>query len=198
MKDFLRIKVLKMLIPNQKKELILKQMKDKMNKILNYFKNLVAKIRIGKANTEILDDITVEYYEKKINLYHIARIEVNHSNTILIKPWYTKILPAIEKSILKANLGLVTINNGKLIKIVIPNLTEERRKELIRMNTRKLEKAKIILRNIRKEYNQIIKFNIIDIDTVNIYKKHIDIVTREYICLIENIFNKKKQEIRRI
>ncbi|WDE42163.1 ribosome recycling factor [Candidatus Karelsulcia muelleri] len=187
-----------MLIQNQKKELLLKQMKDRMNKILNYFKKFVSKIRIGKANTDILDDLTVEYSDKKINLYHIASITVNNRNTILIKPWEANILPLIEKSILKSKIGLVTINTGKILKIVLPNLTEERRKEILRINNIKLEKAKIRLRNIRKEYNKIIKLNIIDIDTFNRYKKHINTVTREYICLIENIFNKKNKEIIKI
>ncbi|AXN02602.1 Ribosome recycling factor [Candidatus Karelsulcia muelleri] len=192
------MKVLKMLIQNQNKELLLKQMKDRMNKILNYFKKFVSKIRIGKANTDILDDLTVEYSDKKINLYHIASITVNNRNTILIKPWEANILPLIEKSILKSKIGIVTINNGNMLKIVIPNLTEERRKEIIRINNIKLEKAKILLRNIRKEYNKIIKLNIIDIDTFNRYKKHINTVTREYICLIENIFKKKNKEIIKI
>ncbi|MGX7590401.1 ribosome-recycling factor [Candidatus Karelsulcia muelleri] len=187
-----------MLIQNQNKELLLKKMKDKMNKILNYFKKVFSKIRIGKANTEILDDITVEYYDKKINLYHIASIELTNSNTILIKPWEPNILPLIEKSILKSKIGLVTIPNGNLIQIVIPNLTEERRKELIRINKLKLEQAKIRLRNIRKEYNQTIKFKLIDKDILNKSKKHINEVTREYICLIENIFNKKNKEIRNL
>ncbi|MGX7589971.1 ribosome-recycling factor [Candidatus Karelsulcia muelleri] len=198
MKYLVRRKVLKMLIQNKNKELLLKQMKDRMNKILNSFKKFVSKIRIGTANTEILDDITVEYYEKKIKLYHIASIEINNRNTILIKPWEENLLPLIEKSILKSNIGIVPVNNGQLLKIVIPNLTEERRKELIRMNNIKLEHSKIILRNIRKEYNKIMKLKIIDIDTFNRYKKHINTVTREYICLIENILNKKNKEIRKI
>ncbi|MGX7591254.1 ribosome-recycling factor [Candidatus Karelsulcia muelleri] len=183
---------------NQNKDLLLKQMNDKMNKILNYFNQFVSKLRIGKANTDLLDDITVEYYDKNINLYNISSIELTNSNTILIKPWEENMLPLIEKSILKSKLGIVPINNGKVIKLVIQKLTEERRKEIIRMNNLKLEQAKISLRNLRKEYNKRIELNLRDKDIINKYKKDINERTKQYICLIENIFNKKNKEIRTI
>ncbi|MGX6961003.1 MAG: ribosome-recycling factor, partial [Candidatus Karelsulcia muelleri] len=169
-------------------------MNEKMNKIFNYFKQNLSQIRIGKANHEILDDITVEYYDNQINLHHIASIELTNSNTILIKPWEKHILPLIEKSILKSNIGIVPINNGKFIKLLIPNLTEESRKEIIRRNQLKLEQAKISLRNLRKEYNKRIQLNLIDKDLINKYKTDINEITKQSICLIENLFNKKNQE----
>jgi ribosome recycling factor len=179
----------------QNKDLMLKNMNYKMNKIFNYFKKKISKIRIGKANPEILDDITVEYYDNKINLYHIASLELPNSKTILIKPWEEKILPLIEKSILKSKIGIIPINNGKVIKLVIPNLTEESRKQIIRINNLKLEKAKISLRNIRKQYNKLIKLNLIEKDLIIKYKKYINKKTNKYISKIENYFNKKTKEI---
>ncbi|MGX7592664.1 ribosome-recycling factor [Candidatus Karelsulcia muelleri] len=178
-----------------KHELLLKQMNDQMKKILNYFTHKLAQIRIGKANTDLLDDITVEYDDKTMNLYHLASIELTHSNTILIKPWEDHILPLIETSILKSNLGIVPINNGKLIKMLIPNLTEESRKELIRINNLKFEQAKISLRNIRKEYKKRITLTLSDQDLRNKYNQDINERTKQSICLLEHIWNKKKKEI---
>ncbi|MGX7592390.1 ribosome recycling factor [Candidatus Karelsulcia muelleri] len=174
---------------------ILKEMNEKMTKILDYFKKKMAKLRIGKANTDMLDDITVEYYKNKVPLYHLSSIEVINSKTILIKPWENKNLSLIEKSIMKSNIGIIPINNGRFIKLVIPSLTEERRKEIIKSNTRKLEQAKIRLRNIRRYYKyKIIKY-VSEKDFIEKYKNDVHEATKEYIYKIEKIFENKKQEI---
>ncbi|MGX7592253.1 ribosome recycling factor [Candidatus Karelsulcia muelleri] len=173
----------------------LKELNEKMTKFLDYFKKQIAKLRIGKANTDMLDDITVEYYKNKVPLYHLSSIEVINSKTILIKPWENKNLSLIEKSIMKSNLGIIPINNGRFIKLVIPSLTEERRKEIIKRNKSKLEKAKIRLRNIRRYYKyKIIKY-VSEKDLIEKYKNDVHEATKEYIYKIEKIFENKKQEI---
>ncbi|MGX7593505.1 ribosome recycling factor [Candidatus Karelsulcia muelleri] len=174
---------------------LLKEIKDKMNNILYYYKNQMSQIRIGKANTEMLDDMTVEYYKKKVPLYHLSSIEVINSKTILIKPWEKTNLSLIEKSIIKSNLGIIPINNGKFIKLVIPSLTEERRKEIIKMNNLKLEKAKISLRNLRKDYKKKIIQEFSEKDLIEKSKKDVHEATKEYIYKIEKIFEKKNKEI---
>ncbi len=183
-----------------KNNFLLKEIKEKMNKILDYYKNKISKIRIGKANTEILDDITVEYYKNQVPLYHLSSIEVINSNTILIKPWEKNNLSIIEKSIIKSKIGIIPINNGNFIKLVIPTLTEERRKEIIKTNNIKLEKAKIILRNIRKDYNKKIMKELFssEKDLMEKYKKDVQVATKESIDKIEKIFEKKNKEILKI
>ncbi|MGX7592797.1 ribosome recycling factor [Candidatus Karelsulcia muelleri] len=178
--------------------LLLKEIKEKMNKILYYYKNKISKIRIGKANTEMLDDITVESSNNQVPFYHLSSIEVINSNTILIKPWEKKNLSLIEKSIIKSKIGIIPINNGKFIKLVIPSLTEERRKEIIKTNKRKLEKAKISLRNIRKDYNNKIMKEFSEKDLMEKYKNDVHEATKEYIDKIEKLFENKNKEILKI
>ncbi|MGX7590825.1 ribosome recycling factor [Candidatus Karelsulcia muelleri] len=184
-------------ITNPKREMK-KEIKEKMKKIFYYYKKKLSKIRIGKANTEMLDDITVEYYKNKVPLYHLSSIEIINSKTILIKPWENKNLSIIEKSIIKSNLGIIPINKGKFIKLVIPSLTEERRKEIIKSNNLKLEKAKISLRNIRKDYNKKIIKEFTEKDLIEKYKNDIHEATKEYISKIEKIFENKNKEILKI
>ncbi|MGX7593080.1 ribosome recycling factor [Candidatus Karelsulcia muelleri] len=184
-------------ITNPKREMK-KEIKEKMNQILYYYKNKLSKIRIGKANPDMLDDITVEYYKKKVPLYHLSSLEVINSNTILIKPWEKKTLALIEKSIIKSNLGIIPINKGKFLKLVIPSLTEERRKEIIKSNNLKLETAKISLRNIRKDYNNKIIKEFSETDLIEKYKKDVLEATKESIYKIEKIFENKNKEILKI
>ncbi|MGX7591111.1 ribosome recycling factor [Candidatus Karelsulcia muelleri] len=175
-----------------------KEIKEKLKQILYYYKKTLSKIRIGKANTEMLDDITVEYYKNKVPLYHLSSIEVINSKTILIKPWENTNLSLIEKSIIKSNLGIIPINKGKFIKLVIPSLTEERRKEIIKRNNLKLEQAKISLRNIRKAYNKKIMKEFSEKDLMEKYKNDVQEATKEYISKIEKIFENKNKEILKI
>ncbi|MGX7586278.1 ribosome recycling factor [Candidatus Karelsulcia muelleri] len=184
-------------ITNPKREMK-KEIKEKMNQILYYYKNKLSKIRIGKANTDMLDDITVEYYKNKVPLYHLSSLEVINSKTILIKPWENTTLALIEKSIIKSNLGILPINKGKFLKLVIPSLTEERRKEIIKSNKLKLETAKISLRNIRKDYNNKIIKEFSETDLIEKYKKDVLEATKEYIYKIEKIFENKNKEILKI
>ncbi len=184
-------------IPNTKREMK-KEIKEKLKQILYYYKKTLSKIRIGKANTEMLDDITVEYYKNKVPLYHLSSIEVINSKTILIKPWENTNLSLIEKSIIKSNLGIIPINKGKFLKLGIPSLTEERRKEIIKRNNRKLEQAKISLRNIRKAYNKKIIKEFSEKDLIEKYKNDVHEATKDYISKIEKIFEKKNKEILKI
>ncbi|MGX7590544.1 ribosome recycling factor [Candidatus Karelsulcia muelleri] len=181
-------------IPNPKREMK-KEIKEKLKQILYYYKKTLSKIRIGKANTEMLDDITVEYYKNKVPLYHLSSIEVINSKTILIKPWENTNLSLIEKSIIKSNLGIIPINKGKFLKLGIPSLTEERRKEIIKRNNRKLEQAKISLRNIRKAYNKKIIKEFSEKDLIEKYKNDVHEATKDYIYKIEKIFENKNKEI---
>ncbi|MGX7590685.1 ribosome recycling factor [Candidatus Karelsulcia muelleri] len=175
-----------------------KEIKEKLKQILYYYKKTLSKIRIGKANTEMLDDITVEYYKNKVPLYHLSSIEVINSKTILIKPWENTNLSLIEKSIIKSNLGIIPINKGKFLKLGIPSLTEERRKEIIKRNNRKLEQAKISLRNIRKAYNKKIIKEFSEKDLIEKYKNDVHEATKDYIYKIEKIFENKNKEILKI
>ncbi|WP_204098348.1 ribosome recycling factor [Candidatus Karelsulcia muelleri] len=184
-------------ITNPKREMK-KEIKEKMNQIFYYYKNKLSKIRIGKANTDMLDDITVEYYKNKVPLYHLSSLEVINSKTILIKPWEKKTLALIEKSIIKSNLGILPINKGKFLKLVIPSLTEERRKEIIKSNKLKLETAKISLRNIRKDYNNKIIKEFSETDLIEKYKKDVLEATKESIYKIEKLFENKNKEILKI
>ncbi|MGX7593410.1 ribosome-recycling factor [Candidatus Karelsulcia muelleri] len=177
------------------KNLLFKELNEKMNKILYYFKKKVSQIRIGKANPEMLDDITVEYYKNKVPLYHLSSIEVINSKTILIKPWKQNHLSRIEKSLIKSNLGIIPINNGIFIKIEIQSLTEERRKEIIKKNKLNLEQAKISLRNISRSYKEKLMKDVSEKDLIEKYKTEVHEATKEYSSKIEKIFENKNQEI---
>lgn len=129
----------------------------KMGKTLNALESELTTIRAGRANPHILDKLTVDYYGAPTPLQQVANISVPEARMIQIQPWESSMIKAIEKAILCSDLGLNPSNDGKMIRLVFPELTEERRKELVKDVKKKGEGAKVAVRNIRRDANDAFK-----------------------------------------
>lgn len=132
-------------------ELILGAAEESMDKALEHLDYELGKIRAGKANPHVLDDVKVEYFSAPTPLNQVANVSVPDPRTIAVKPWEKSMIGPIEKAIMAANLGLNPDNNGEMIRIMIPPLTEERRRDLAKMAKRTCEDTKIAIRNIRRD-----------------------------------------------
>ena len=138
-------------------EEIYKDIKSRMEKALEKLKEELSKIRTGKATTTLLDGVKVEYYGNRVPLKQVANIGTPDVHLIAIQPWEKGMLEEIEKAILKSELGLVPINDGNIIRVPIPKLTEERRLELAKLVKKFGEESKIAVRNIRRDGNDKVK-----------------------------------------
>ena len=130
---------------------------EKMNKSLDSLANEYATIRAGRANPHVLDKITVDYYGQPTNLQSVANISVSEARTLVIQPWEASMIKEIEKAILVSDLGLTPNNDGKAIRLTFPELTEDRRKDLVKDIKKKGENAKVAVRNIRRDANDAMK-----------------------------------------
>ncbi len=130
---------------------ILKQTEDKMHKAADVVRNEFAKIRTGKATTALLDGVKVDYYGSPMSLNQVANVTVLDVHTISIQPWDKNMVGPIEKSILTANLGLNPVGDGNTVRVPIPPLNEERRKELVKLVKKFAEEGKIAVRNVRRD-----------------------------------------------
>ena len=138
-------------------ENIIEDVEAKMEKTLASLKTDLGKVRTGRASLALLDHIRIDYYGTPTPLHQVATLAVPESRLITIQPWDTSIIGAMEKAILKSELGLTPMNDGKIIRITIPRLTEERRKELVKVVKKMAEAAKVSLRNIRRDSNEHLK-----------------------------------------
>lgn len=134
-----------------------KNAQDKMEKTLNVLKHELQSLKAGRANPSMLDRITVEYYGSETPLIQLAAISAPEPRIICIQPWDAKSLSLIEKAILKSDLGINPSNDGKIIRLVVPQLTEERRKELVKTVKKLGEEAKVAIRNTRRDANEHLK-----------------------------------------
>jgi ribosome recycling factor len=181
------------------KEEILSELRQKMEKTIEALRKDLNKIRTGRASVALLDGIKVNAYETLMPLDQVSSISVPESRLITIKPWDQSIIGEIEKSILKSELGLTPMNDGKLIRISIPPLTEERRKELARMAKKMAEEAKISIRNHRREANEMFKElkNEKEISEDEMYKSQDQTqkVTDDFTKKADEITSEKEKEI---
>lgn len=129
----------------------------KMEKIIEFLREALATVRAGKASPNLLNGITVEYYGNPTPIAQVASVTVPDARTVLIQPWEKKLIGAIEKAIMVANIGLTPSNNGEQIRLTIPPLTEERRKELVKQIKAEAENARIGIRNIRRDVVEAFK-----------------------------------------
>ena len=135
----------------------MKEFEEKMGKSVDALQEDYATIRAGRANPHILDKIKVDYYGTPTSLQQVANISVPEARMIQIQPWESSLIKGIEKAILTSDLGLNPSNDGKVIRLVFPELTEERRKELVKDVKKKGEAAKVAVRNIRRDANDAFK-----------------------------------------
>ncbi|MFC2085336.1 ribosome recycling factor [Bacteroidota bacterium] len=137
--------------------IVIKDAKIRMDKSIDAFRNEIAKIRTGKATTALLDGIKLDYYGSISPLNQVANVTVLDVHTLSITPWDKSMVPVIEKAVIAANLGLNPVNDGTNIKLPIPPLTEERRKELVKLVKKFGEDTKIAVRNVRRDANEKLK-----------------------------------------
>ena len=130
---------------------------DKMNKTLEVLKEEYASVRAGRANPHLLDKLRVDYYGTPSPIQSVANISVPEARVIQIQPWESKMIKEIEKAILASDIGITPGNDGKVIRLVFPELTEDRRKELVKDIKKKAEAAKVAVRNVRRDANDTIK-----------------------------------------
>ncbi len=128
-----------------------KESESKMEKTISVYKEELATIRAGRANPALLDRITVDYYGQMTPLKQVGSVSAPEPRMLVIQPWDAKLIPIIEKEILKSDLGLNPSNDGKIIRLLIPQLTEERRKDLIKVVRKSAENAKVAIRNTRRD-----------------------------------------------
>jgi len=142
---------------NEEIELVLEEARERMQKALEHLEYELARMRAGRATPNLLDGITVDYYGVNSPLSQVSNIHTPDPKTIMIQPWEKTMLGTIEKAIMAANIGLVPVNNGEVIRINIPPLTQERRQQLVKQVRNEGETAKISIRNSRKWANDELK-----------------------------------------
>jgi ribosome recycling factor len=142
---------------NEEIDLIIEETRDRMEKALEHLEHELARLRAGRATPALLDGITIDYYGVNSPLAQVSNINTPDPKTILIQPWEKNIIGTIEKAIMAANIGLTPVNNGEVIRINIPPLTEERRHQLVKQVRNEGETAKISLRTTRKWANDELK-----------------------------------------
>ncbi len=178
---------------------LLQKSKDKMEKSLTSFRGELTKVRTGRASISMLDDIRVEYYGTPSPLSQIASLTVPEPRMIVVSPWDASIIPLIEKEIIKSDLGLTPANDGKLIRIPIPALNEERRKEMVKLAKKYGEEAKIAIRHIRREILDEIKGLEKDKKLAEDDSKHLQTeiqkVTDQYVEKVDETLVHKEKEI---
>jgi len=130
---------------------------DRMQKALENLEQEYRRLRTGRASVALVDGIRVEYYGTPTPLSQLATLTVPEPRTIMIQPWDQSVIGEVEKAILKSELGLTPSNDGKIIRISIPPLTQDRRKELVKVIKKKAEEAKVAMRNIRRDANEMLK-----------------------------------------
>ncbi len=172
---------------------------DKMEKTLSNLQEEYVSIRAGRANPHILDKIQVDYYGTPSPLQSVANISVPEARMILIQPWEANLIKEIEKVIIASDLGLTPANDGKAIRLVFPELTEDRRKELVKDVKKKGENAKVAIRNIRRDANDSIKkqakANEISEDEQKQLEDKIQKLTDKYIAKIDETMDAKSSEV---
>ena len=180
-------------------EEIYSETREKMSKTLTALKNELKKVRTGRASLSLLDGIRADYYGTPTPLNQMASLSVPESRLITIQPWDVTAIKEIEKAILKSDLGLTPANDGKLIRISIPPLTEDRRKEIVKSVHKMCEDKKIAIRNIRRDSNEMLKMlkkdgDISEDDSFKAQDK-VQKITDEHISLIDDTFKNKEKEI---
>ncbi|MHB2155296.1 ribosome recycling factor [Calditrichota bacterium GD2] len=181
---------------------IIKDAKRRMNGALNALRDELVKIRTGRATPNLLDGIKIEYYGQKVPLNQVATVTAPEPRLIVIQPWEKKMVAEIEREILKADLGFNPNNDGTVIRIPIPPLSEERRKDLVKLVHKFAEDARIAVRNVRRDANDQLKKmekdHQISEDELSVYLDDVQDLTDEHIKKIDEMMKEKETEILKV
>src|SRR4029450_1713553 len=176
------------------------EIKQKMEKCIHALQTNLAKVRTGRASLNILDGVKVDYYGNLSPLTQVATLAVPESRMITIAPWDPKMIPDIEKAIQKADLGLIPANDGKIVRLPIPSLTEERRRDLVKQVKKEGEEGKVALRHVRREAMESLKKMEKDSELSKDDHKHksdeVEKITHEYVEKGDQMVAHKEKELR--
>lgn len=178
---------------------VIADMSAHMDKTIESLRREYQKVRTGRASTGILEEIRIDYYGTPSPLNAVATLAVPEPRTITLQPWETKMIPVIEKAIMNANLGMTPANDGKLIRLNLPPLTEERRKETVKQLKKFAEDAKVAIRNIRRDaidqLKKLEKDKKISEDELKRSEKEVQDVTDRHVHRVEEVFLHKEKEV---
>lgn len=173
-----------------------------MNKAIDALKKDLSRVRTGRASTAILDEVVVDYYGTPTPLNQVGTLSVPEPRLITIQPWEKSLIPQIEKAILKSDLGLTPNSDGQIVRISFPPLTEERRREMVKLARRLGEDAKIAIRNVRREANETLKKlekeKEISEDDLKRGEKDIQDLTDSFVQKVDETIDKKEKEVMEI
>ncbi len=174
-------------------------LKERMNKTIAALKSDLATIRTGRANAALLDHVRVPYYGSEVPVSQVGNIAVPEPRVLMITPWEKSVLPDLEKALLASDLGLTPSNDGEVIRLILPELTEERRKEFVKQAKAMAEKSKVSLRNLRREANDAVKKQVKDEglpeDEAKRLQDEIQKITDSFVQEVDSIIAKKEQDI---
>ena len=178
---------------------VMANMKAHVDKTVETLRREYQKVRTGRANLGLLDDIRIDYYGTPSPLSQVATLSVPEPRTINLQPWETKMIPIIEKAIMNANLGLTPANDGRVIRLNLPALTEERRKDIVKQLRKMAEEAKVAVRNIRRDANEELKKleknKKISEDDLKRAEKEVQDLTNSYVTKIDEVLAHKEKEV---
>lgn len=176
-----------------------KSAEDRMKKAVDTIRHEVATIRTNKATTSLLDGIRVEYYGNPVPLQQVASVSAPEARLLVIQPWERSVLPEIVKSIQKSDLGLNPVDDGTVVRLSLPTLTEERRKDLVKVLGKIVEDGRVRVRTVRRESNEELKKlerdHKISEDDSKKTQTEIQKLTDRYIALLDELFHKKQAEV---
>ncbi|MEN8202190.1 MAG: ribosome recycling factor [Bacteroidota bacterium] len=183
---------------NEEVQLVFEMTKERMEKSIEHLDSELMRIRAGKANVHILDGIMVEYYGTPTPLNQVSNISTPDAKTIMIQPWEKTMIDPIEKALMNSNVGITPANNGEVIRLAIPQLTEERRRDLVKQVKNEGENARVSVRNSRRdandEYKQMQKDGLSE-DEAKSAEDSIQKLTDEYTEKVEKIVEAKEEDI---
>lgn len=181
---------------------VVESCKQNMDKRLKAFENDLAKVRTGRASIALLDGVKVDYYGSLTPLNQVATLSTPDARTITVAPYEKKLIQEIEKAILKADIGITPNNDGNVVRIPIPALTEERRKDIVKNLKKMAEECKVAMRNVRREANDAVKKQLKDKqigeDDVKRLEAEVQKHTDQFIKFIDDRLAKKEQEVMKI
>jgi ribosome recycling factor len=179
-----------------------KSTEEKMRKSVDALKTDLAKVRTGRAHTGLLDHVKVDYYGNETPLSQVANITLVDSRTIGVQPWEKKLAPAIEKAIRDSDLGLNPATQGEVVRVPMPALTEERRRELIKVVKHEGENAKVAIRNLRRDANQqlkdLLKKHAIPEDQEHRAQDEVQKLTDRYVAEVDKLLHQKEADLMQV
>ncbi|MDQ6950672.1 MAG: ribosome recycling factor [Mariprofundales bacterium] len=173
----------------------MKSLEQRMDKSIVALKHELASIRTGRANASLLDHVLVPYYGADVPLSQVASITVPEARMLAVSPWERTLLPVIEKALLSSDIGITPNSDGEIIRLILPELTEDRRKELVRKVSGFGEATKVALRNIRRDANDTAKKSGLSEDEIKDQQLRVQEVTDRYVAEVDAVLKGKEQDI---